>query len=259
MWCHLPVPPQEPAAAQLPSPAPAPLVIYSSFLKLFWESVKTEPGAGASPLEAFCSRQDSALDHSFGTGWWQEQRGTSVPGCCTVGKAETNLCFSSPARPWQTAGRHWVVGKAAGPREKEGLGHHHGLGGGSVKCRQGLTLPLGPLHAEASPQDSCHPCMSLGCALGHTFTFLCFSVTFLRAFAIVWRCCRALHGWETAALDGEAPFPKKKGLFFGFAAGFDVVELTAVSPVPSPSVFESSGAPELSPLLDLSFVCFSWL
>lgn len=79
MWCHIPVPPQEPAAAQLPSPAPAPLVIYSLFLKLFWESVKTEPGAGASPLEPFCSRQDSALD-GFGAGWWQEQRSTSVPG-----------------------------------------------------------------------------------------------------------------------------------------------------------------------------------
>lgn len=66
-------------------------------------------------------------------------------------------------------------------------------------------------------------------------------------------------GWETAALDREVPFSEKKGLVFGFAAGFAVVELTAVSPVPSPSVFESSGVPELSPLLHLSFVCFSWL
>lgn len=64
MWPHIPVPAQEPAAAQLPSPAPARLVIYSLFLKLFWESVKTEPGAGASPLESFCSSQDSALDNS---------------------------------------------------------------------------------------------------------------------------------------------------------------------------------------------------
>lgn len=32
-------------------------------------------------------------------------------------------------------------------------------------------------------------------------------------------------------------FPKKEGV--GFAAGFAVVELTEVSPVPSPSVFES--------------------
>lgn len=117
---------------------------------------------------------------------------------------------------------------------------------------------MGLLHAEAPPQDSCHPSMPLGCGLGHTFTFLCFSVTFLGAFATVWKRCRALHRWETAALDGEVPFSKKKGLVFGFAAGFAVVELKAVSPVPSPSIFESSGVPELSPLLHLSFVCFSW-
>lgn len=242
MWCHIPVPP---AAAQLPSPAPAPLVICSLFLKLFWESVKTEPGAGASPLEPFCSRQDSALD-SFGAGWWQGWRGTSVPGCCMVWKAETNLVLSSlpptaPARPWKTAGRHWVVGKAAGPREKEGLGHQHGLGGRSVKCRQGLTLPLGLLHAGASPRDSCHPCMSLGCALGHTFTFLGFSVTSLRAFAIVWRCWGLCTGGKLQLWMGRLLSPKRRGWFFGFAAGFAVVELTAVSPVSSPSVFESSG------------------
>lgn len=123
---------------------------------------------------------------NFGTGWWLGQRGTSVPGCCTVWKAETNPALSSlpptaPAGPWKTAGRHWVVGKAAGPscgpREKEGLWYQHGQGGISVKCRQGLTLPLDLLHAGASPQDSCHPSVPLGCALGHTFSLLCFSVT----------------------------------------------------------------------------------
>lgn len=142
------------------------------------------------------------------------------------------------------------------PGKRRGWGIHLARGGIFVMCRQGLTLPPGLLHAGASPRDSCHPSMPLGCGLGHTFTFLCFSVTFLGAFAIV---CRALHGWETAALDGEVPFPKKKELVFRFAAGFAVVELTADSPVPFPSAFESSGAPELSPLLHLSFVCFSWL
>lgn len=60
------------------------------------------------------------------------------------------------------------------------------------------------------------------------------------------RGCRALHGWETADLDGEVLFPKRRGLVVGFTAGFAVVELTADSPVPSPAVFESSGLP--SPL-----------
>lgn len=99
--------------------------------------------------------------------------------------------------------------------------------------------------------------MPLGCGLGHTFTFLCSLVTFLKAFAIVWRHCRALHRWETAALDGEVPFPKKKG-GEGVAAGFAVVELTEVSSVPSPSALESSRAPKLSPLLHLNFVSL-WL
>lgn len=36
------------------------LVIYSLFLKLFWESVNTEPGSGASPLGSSRSGQDPA-------------------------------------------------------------------------------------------------------------------------------------------------------------------------------------------------------
>lgn len=100
-----------------------------------------------------------------------------------------------------------------------------------------MTLPLGLLHAGASPRDSCHPSIPPGCGLGHTFTSLCFSITFLGAFAIVRRRCRALHGWETADLDGEVLFPKRRGLVVGFTAGFAVVELTADSPIPSPAVF----------------------
>lgn len=116
-----------------------------------------------------------------------------------------------------------------------------------------MTLPLGLLHAGLSPRESCHPSIPLGCGLGGTFTFLHFSVNFLRAFAMEQRCCKALHGWETAALDGEVPFPKKRGLVVGFAAGFAVVEFAAVSSLSPPAVFESSGAPKPSLLLHPSF------
>lgn len=143
--------PRGAGSSTAPAPAPARLVIYALFLKPFWESVKTEPGAGASPLESFCSRQDSALDN-FGTGWRQGRGGTSVPGCCTVWKAETNSALSSlpptaPARPWKTAGRHWVVGKAAGPscgpREKEGLWHQISQGWDICEVQTGIDSSPG--------------------------------------------------------------------------------------------------------------------
>lgn len=84
-----------------------------------------------------------------------------------------------------------------------------------MRCRYGLTLPLGLLHAGISPRDSCHPSITLGCGLGHTFTSLYFSITFLGTFAIVQRRCRALHRWETADLDGEVPFPKRGAWLLG--------------------------------------------
>lgn len=82
MWPHIPVPALGLGTAQLPSPAPHRLVIYSHlFLKLPWESVKTEPGPGASPLESFCSRQDSG----FSTGqFWDMPR--------LVAGAEGHIC-----------------------------------------------------------------------------------------------------------------------------------------------------------------------
>lgn len=42
----------------------------------------------------------------FGTGWWQGWKGTSIPGCCLVWKAETNLALSSlPPLPLQDRGQ----------------------------------------------------------------------------------------------------------------------------------------------------------
>lgn len=106
-----------PGAAQLPSPAPLRLVIYSYlFLKLFWESVKTEPGAGASPLESFCSRQDSALDNS-GTrrGWWQGWSGTSVSG--EEGKKKNFPSLPSLPLPLQDMKNSWkALGGGKGSR-----------------------------------------------------------------------------------------------------------------------------------------------
>lgn len=157
--------------------------------------MKTEPGAGASPLEFFCSRQDSALGN-FGTcrGWWQGWRGTSLPGCCTAWKAQTNLSLP-PSHPLplqgsekQLEGTGWWERQQdphVEPGKRRGWGINMARGGISVRCRQGLTLPLGLLHAGVSPRDSCHPSIPLGCGLGYTFTSLCFSVTFLGAFAIV--------------------------------------------------------------------------
>lgn len=143
---------------------------------------------------------------------WKGQRGTSVPGCCVVWKAETFPSLPSLPLPLQDSekqleGTGWWERQQdphVDPGKRRGWGINVARGGESVRCRHGLT-------------HSCHPSMPPGCGLGHTFTFLCFSVTFLGA---LWRHCRALHGCGTAALDGEVPFPKKKGLGFGFAAGF---------------------------------------
>lgn len=185
-------------------------------------------------------------------------RGTSIPGCCTVWKAKKNPFPASlpPSLPLplqgsekQLEGTGWwekLQDTHVDPGKRRGWGINMARGGVFVRCRQGLTLPLDVLHAGTFPRDSCHPSMPLGSGLGYTFTSLSFPVTFLRAFAIERRRCRALHRWEAAALHGEVPFPKKTGLVVGFAAGFAVVELTAVSSVPSPAVFESSGAAEPS-------------
>ena len=77
-----------------------------------------------------------------------------------------------------------------------------------------------------------------GSGLGRTFTFTCFSVTFLGAFA---NSAEMLQGsaqvGNGSSGQGGFPLPEKRGFVVGFAAGF-AVEFAAVSPLPSPAVFE---------------------
>lgn len=93
-----------------------------------------------------------------------------------------------------------------------------------------LGLPHGMAAIPPSP---------LGGGLGRTFITMCFSVTFHGAFA---NTAEMLQGsaqvGNRSSGRGGFPLPEKMRFVAGFAAGFVVVEFAAVSPLPSPAVFE---------------------
>lgn len=129
----------------------------------------------------------------------------------------------------------------------------------STGCRWGLTLPLGLLHIGASLRTAAIPPPSSSSGLGRMFTSTCFQVTFLGAFA---NSAEVLQGspWVRNSSSGQGDFllPEEMMFIAGFAAGFDV-EFAAVSPLPYPASLNTSGTPEPSLFLHLSFcllLCF---
>lgn len=135
MWPCIPVPALELAAAQLPSPAPHRSVIYSHlFLKLFWESVKTEPGTGATLCGVFL------LKAGFSTGqFWDMPRlvaGAEGHICTWLLQKQTFPSLPSLPLPLQDSekqleGTGWWERQQdpqVDPRKRRGLGHQLGQG-----------------------------------------------------------------------------------------------------------------------------------
>lgn len=87
--------------------------------------------------------------------------------------------------------------------------------------------------------------------LGRTFTSMCFSVTFLGAFA---NSVEMLQGsaqvGNGSSGRGGFPLPEKTRFVAAFAASF-VVEFAAVSPLPSPAVFECPRGSRALPVVAL--------
>lgn len=179
----------------------------------------------------------------FGTcrGWWQDWRSRSKGS--SKGRRSPllpSLPSTAPARQQETAGRHWVVGKAKqDPHLGKGRSWSSDTAGDGISAGHGwgLTLPFGLLHAAVSPWTAASPPSPLGGGLGCSSHLHAFQSPFLEPFQIVRRCYRALHRWETTALDGEVLLSQKGGDLLGLQQIL-LLGFAAVSLLPSPAVSE---------------------
>lgn len=203
------------------------LVIYSLFLKLFWESVNTEP-EGLEHHTWDASIQGS-IQH-----WvlWDLQR--LVAGLeeqiQRQQQRQTQPFASLPPIhcPCKAAGNSWKAlgggegkaGPSSGKRKELEL--RHGRGWDICRARMGIDSSLWSSPCCGFPMDGCQPSIPLGWWFRLFFTSPCFSVSFLGAFPNSQEMLQgsAQMGNHSSGWGGS-PLPEGRG-FVGFAADFVV-------------------------------------